>query len=246
MFNWFDLMQQAQKSAGFDALTRQFQLSDVQSQKAMAAFMPAFAMGLQHLMASGNASPFFQPMMNEAYRNFWQAAGFPLPPQARQEGRRLLDQLFGSDVVSRRVAHQAADFAGVSVDTMQQLLPLLTGIVAGTMSQWMMAQAIQTFTPPAGPAQDSRAAANPWAELWAGWMKGASQPEQKPAPNPFEDMMAPFLRMQPPPKEAEQKPPPPSSQWEEAMEKGREMQAQYLASLQSIFSEAWKADPKKP
>ena len=32
----------------------------------------------------------------------------------------------------------------------------------------------------------------------------------------------------------------------EMMEQGREMQSQYLASLQSIFEEAWKAEPKKP
>ena len=42
MFNWFDLMRQAQTSSGFDALTRQFQLSNDQSQRAMAALMPAF------------------------------------------------------------------------------------------------------------------------------------------------------------------------------------------------------------
>ena len=46
MFNWFDLMRQAQTQAGFETLARQFQLSGEQQQRTMAALMPAFVMGL--------------------------------------------------------------------------------------------------------------------------------------------------------------------------------------------------------
>jgi hypothetical protein len=246
MFNWFDLMRQAQTSSGFDALTRQFQLSNDQSQRAMAAFMPAFAMGLQHATASNDPSRFFQSMMSGAYQNLWQAAGLSFSAQAQQEGRRLLDQLFGSDEVSRRVAHQAADYAGISVNTMQQLLPLLAGILAGGMAQSMstQAQAAQAFATPGDNSKAPQPAANPWAELWAGWMKTAA-PEKKPAANPFEEMMTGFLQMSQPEKPAPQ-PLPSSPSWEGMMEQGREMQSQYLASLQSIFDEAWKTDPKKP
>ena len=147
MFNWFDLMRQAQTSAGLDALARQFDLSGDQTQRAMAAFLPAFAMGLQQATASNDPARLFQSMMSGAYQNFWQAAGQTFSSQAQQEGRQLLDQLFGSDEVSRRVAHQAADYAGVSAETMQQMLPVLAGILAGGMSQWMTAQAhaLQSF-----------------------------------------------------------------------------------------------------
>src|SRR3712207_8862564 len=56
----------------------------------------------------------------------------------------------GSDEVSRRVAHQASTYAGISADTMQQMLPLLAGILAGGTSQWMMAHAsaMQPFMAP--------------------------------------------------------------------------------------------------
>ena len=37
MFNWFDLMRQAQTSAAFSMMSRQYQLSGDQTQKAMAA-----------------------------------------------------------------------------------------------------------------------------------------------------------------------------------------------------------------
>jgi hypothetical protein len=247
MFNWFDLVRQAQTKAGLDALTQQFHLSGDQTQKALAAFLPAFAMGLQHAAMTNDPGRFFQSMMGGGYQNFWQSAARSFSPQAQQQGRALLDQIFGSDQVSRRVAHQAADYAGVSADTMQQMLPLMAGILAGGMSQWMtaQAQAVQGFAAPAGHADAgqstaNQAAANPWAELWAGWMK-AAQPETKAPSHPFEDMMAAFL---PPP--APEPPKPPSSpSWDEMMEQGRKMQSQYLTSLQSIFEEAWKAEPKK-
>jgi len=239
MFNWFDLMRQAQTSAALASLAQQFNLSGDQTQKTMAAFMPAFAMALQHATARSDPAHLFQSMMGGAYQNFWQAAGNPFTPQAQQDGRRLLDQLFGSDEVSRRVAHQAADYAGISTETMQQLLPLLAGIMAGGMSHWMAAhaQALQSFAP----SKDKHGSANPWADLWAGWMT-ATNPEKKHA-NPFEDMMASVLKA-PPPK-APQEEPLSSPSFDEMMEKGREMQLQYLASLQSIFSDAWQSQDKK-
>jgi hypothetical protein len=241
MFNWFDLMRQAQTSAALASLAQQFNLSGDQTQKTMAAFMPAFAMGLQHATASSDPARLFQTMMSGAYQNFWQAAGNSFSLQAQQEGRSLLDQLFGSDEVSRRVAHQAADYAGISTETMQQLLPILAGIMAGGMSHWMTAhaQAIQSLASSQDAAKDKSSSANPWADLWAGWMT-ATAPEKKHA-NPFEDMMASVLQMQAPQAPKVESAP----SLNEMMEKGREMQLQYLASLQSIFSDAWKADGSK-
>jgi hypothetical protein len=63
MFNWFDLMRQAQTSAALDAIARQFNLSGDQPQRTMAAFMPAFAMGLQHAMSSSDPTRVLQSMM---------------------------------------------------------------------------------------------------------------------------------------------------------------------------------------
>lgn len=240
MFNWFDLMQQAQTSAALDALARQFNLSGDQPQRTMAAFMPAFAMGLQHAMASSDPTRVLQSITGGAYQNFWQAAGNPFTPQAQQEGHKLLDQIFGSDEVSRRVAQQAASYAGISADTMQQVLPVLAGILAGGTSQWMMAhaQAFQNFAPSKDNQAASSAAANPWADLWTNWMKAAA-PEQKPS-NLFEEMFAGFFQMPPPAEPPKPEPQSSSSSLDEMMEKGREMQMQYLASLQSIFTGADK------
>lgn len=246
MFNWFDLMRQAQTQAGFETLARQFQLSADQQQRAMAAFMPAFVMGLQHAMVGNDPNRFLQSLMSSGYQSFWQAAGHSFSQQAQQEGRRLLDQLFGSDEASRRVAHQAADFAGIGVETMQQILPLYAGILAGGLSQWMTAQSqvVQTFTSASAAEKPKPETTNPWAELCVGWMK-APEPEKKPAINPFQEMMVGFLQT-PEPEKPQEPTPSPSSSWGEMIEKGREMQMQYLTSLQSILEDAWGTGSRKP
>lgn len=245
MFNWFDLMRQAQTQAAFETLARQYQLSGDQQQRALAAFLPAFAMGLQHAMTRGDASRFLQSLMGTGYQTFWQAATHSLTPQVQQEGRRLLDQLFGSDEACRRVAHQAADFAGIGVEIMQQILPIYAGLLAGGLAQWMGAQSkvVQGFAPPNAGEGSGPGAANPWADLWAGWLK-AGEAQKKAAGNPFEELMAGMF----PTPEAE-KPhepqPAPSAPWDEMVEQGREMQMQYLTSLQRILEDAWGTDPKK-
>ena len=91
MFNWFDLMRQAQTNAALATLAQQFNLSGDQAQKTMAAFMPAFAMGLQHNVANPNATmQLFQLMTGGPYRSFWESAAQAYTPQARKEGIRLL------------------------------------------------------------------------------------------------------------------------------------------------------------
>ena len=274
MINWFDLMRQAQGGSGLDNLARQFNLSGPQTNAALAALMPAFAMGLQHAASDPAAmSRLFQATMRGPYAAFWENATQAFTPQARREGEQVLDQLFGSDDVSRRVARQAASFSGIGVDVMQQMLPLIAGIVAGGLSRMAQNQgaaiqgAMQSLqeqapSPPPGPT-----GAAAWAELWAPWLAlvaGAAKaepprpepPRPDPAGQPFEDMMASFLKPQaagaaPAPPAPEKTPAPetklepgaaednPFQAWGEMMEKGQEMQRQHLASLQTILEGVW-------
>ena len=289
MVNWFDLMRQAQGGAGLENFAHQFGLSPQQTNAAIAALMPAFAMGLQRAATDpGAIAQLFRVMSGGHYPNFWESANQAFTPQARQEGKEIIDQLFGSDEVSRRVAHQAADFSGVGVDVLQQMLPLLAGIVAGGLtklaaSQGAMLSALASAPPGAGSSGQTGAGA--WADLWGQWMNPAArppeakpEPEPEPAPapepkpeapaNPFEEMMASFLRASVPPKKAPEaapkpepkvEPPPPRPEpppapdaqnpfqaWGEMMEKGHEMQRQHLESLQSIFEGVWGRKPGGP
>jgi hypothetical protein len=203
MINWFDLMRQAQGGAGLDNLARQFGLSQQQTNAAIAALMPAFAMGLQRAAANpSNMAQLFQVMSAGHFPAFWESAAQAFTPQARTEGSRLLDQLFGSDEISRRVAQQAAAFSGVGVDVLQQMLPLIAGIMAGGLTK--MATGSGALFAQFGAAPQQAAAAGPqtgagaWADLWGQWLqmgRPPAQPPQQQAPvNPFEEMMTAFLR----------------------------------------------------
>jgi len=244
MMSWFDLMRQAQGSPDLDTLARQFNLSTEQAQKAMAAFLPAFAMGMRQTSEINDPMQIFRGLPASPFTEFWNQTTRAFTPQAQQAGKLVLDQMFGSDDVTRRVAHQAANFAGVGLETMQQMLPLMAGIFAGNLHQWMTSQGAMTGkAAPAAPPPN-------WADLWGNWLKSGSQPAaQKPAATPFEAMMAPFLnpsssagssaKSEP----AASEPPASAEAWEQMMGAGREMQKQYLASLQSIFDNAWNRKP---
>jgi hypothetical protein len=255
MLNWFDLMRQAQGGAAIDNMARQFGLSPDQVQRATAALLPAFAMGLQRTATNPSAmEQFFKLMSAGHYPNFFESAAQAFTPQARQEGTTVLNQLFGSDDVSRRVAQQAAAVSGVGVDILQQMLPLMAGIFAGGLAQFArsgpMATALNPEPKPSSPSQTGLGA---WADLWSGFLgegaKAAAAPTN-PAPGSFDEMMASFLSAQRGPAARSPEPPKADSStpdaagaleaWGQMVDSGREMQQQHLASLQSIFDSMWR------
>jgi hypothetical protein len=266
MINWFDLMRQAQGGAGIENFSRQFGLTPQQTSAAIGALMPAFAMGLQRAaMNPATMAHLFQAMARGPFPAFWDSAARAFTPQARNEGEHLLDQVFGSDEVCRRVAHQAAAFSGVGVDIMQQMLPLLAGITAGGLTKMAMSQGAMFAGLGAPPQASGQTGAGAWVDLWTQWMGIArpTEPQPRAAANPYEEMMTSFLRaVAPPPQQApesepEPKPEPASKEqtpsaggpfeaWGQMMEKGQEMQRQYLASLQTILDGSPGRSPDRP
>jgi hypothetical protein len=210
-------------------------------------------MGLQRQASNPNAmEQFFQLMSAGHYPNFFESAAQAFTPQARQEGSTVLNQLFGSDEVSRRVAQQAATFSGVGADILQQMLPLMAGIFAGGLATAARSSGFgQAFAPePKAPPSPGQTGLGAWADLWGGFFANAARPTstpQNPAPGSFDEMMASFLAAQrgaaPEPMRASEPQKPetanPLETWGQMMEQGREMQQQHLASLQSIFENVW-------
>ena len=243
MLNWFDLMRQAQGGAAMENMARQFGLSPQQTQAAMAAAMPAFAMGLQKAATNPEAMAQFARLMTAGhYPNFFESSAQAFSPQAKQEGANVLQQLFGSEEASKRVAQQAAAFSGVATDIMQQVMPLMAAILMGGMAKMAGAQA--PSPPPQVPSQSGLGA---WADMWSGFLKGPQpQAASQPAAASFEEMMAAFLGKPKPPEPPPQpQAPDPTAAWGQMMEQGREMQEQYLASLKGIV-DGWGQPPKKP
>ena len=247
MFNWFDLMRQAQGGAGFDNLARQFGLRPDQVQLAVAALVPAFAMGLQRQAANPNAMAQFMQMMTAGhYPTFFDSAAQAFSAQGRQEGQAIVDRLFGSDEVTRRVAQQAAQFSGVGTEALNQILPLVAAIFAGGMYKALASQgAMLGSMMEAWTGASPIAGGNPWAAFW-GQRPDGTEPA---AQNPFEAMMSAFLSKppEPPPPEPEQ---PEAAQtpmeaWGQMLETGQDMQRKHLESLQAIFDGSSGRGPGK-
>jgi hypothetical protein len=184
-------------------------------------------------------------------------------PQAQSQGNEALGRLFGPPELTRQIAEQAAHWSGVSAQVLQQMMPILAAAVVGSLSNF--SEAMRAHAAAGAPAPASGAAAAPyaaWAEMMRSFFNAGSPappPAQPPAAgndptNPWADMlrtMSGQAGREPepePPPEAKPEVPQPSSEamqaaWSQALESGREAQAQYLASLQNIFDQFWGAGP---
>ncbi len=255
MMSWFDLMRQAQGSPDLDTLARQFNLSTEQAQKAMAAFLPAFAMGMRQTAELNDPMQVFRGLPASPFAEFWNQTTRAFTPQAQQAGKLVLDQMFGSDDVTRRVAHQAANFAGVGARN--------HAADAASHGGHIRRRPAQVDDQPGryGRHDGKSRASSPAAELGRSLGKLAQEripacPAQKSAATPFEVMMAPFLnpsssagssaKSEPAASETAASEPPPSAEaWEQMMGAGREMQKQYLASLQIDFRQCVESEARR-
>lgn len=243
MFTWFDLMRQKQGNPDFETIARHFNISADQARNAMAALMPAFLLGMQHAFNPADPRMFVRSWTSLPFMNLWPLTPQAFTPQGRQAGKLVLDQLFGSDDASRRIAHQAADFTGIAVETMQQMLPLMAGIFAGGYHQWLKSH---------GPLQDwmispsNKLPGQPdpagILDLWSAWLGSSSPQVPETTLTPFEAMMQAFLKPDQTAAEPESPKPGALEFWDGFMEKGREIQKQYLASLQTILKKTWDQD----
>lgn len=253
VFNIFELMSTAQGGAGMDAVARQFGLSQAQAQRTMAALMPAFALGLQRHAADPTGFASLINMMPGG-----SAAWDALSPQAKSQGEQALGRLFGPPELTRQVAEQAAHWSGVSAQVVQQMMPIFAAALVGSLAKFSEVMRAQAAPAPSSPPAADNAAAQPfaaWAEMMRGMM-GAAAPqkaeaEAKPGanPNPWADMVramsgeAPVAPEPPPSDPGLPSPEPPGEEagedlqaaWSDAIQKGREAQEQYLATLQNIF-----------
>jgi hypothetical protein len=256
VLNIFDLMGASQGGSGLDAMARQFGLTQDQAQRAFAALMPAFALGLQRNAATPDALGDLMRMMGAGQPAPQPQGGLsggvradPPPPQP--QGDEALGRLFGPPELTRQIAEQAAHWSGVSATVLQQMMPIFAAALVASLSKFsevMRAQAGGAPTPGPTPAQPHAA----WAEMMSGFMGagGSAPPTTQPggASAPRQDA-APKPEPQAEPRPAE----PPSSSsndelqaaWSGAVESGREAQAQYIATLQNIFDQFWGARPDR-
>lgn len=132
MMNLFEMMQQAQNGQAMQNLSRQYGLSQQQTQAAIEALLPAFSMGLQRQTQDPYAFGSLAQMMTaQPFGRIFDANGDGIPDNARGAGNDVLSQLFGSKEVSNAVAAQAAATSGVGQAVLKQMLPIIASMVMG-------------------------------------------------------------------------------------------------------------------
>ncbi|WP_372422046.1 DUF937 domain-containing protein [Salinarimonas chemoclinalis] len=205
MTNLFDLIRTAQGGAAFDNLAQAFGLSTEDTRKAVAALVPAFAMGLQRSAASPEAMDALVRMMaTGAFSGAYTDPKTAFSKRSRDTGADALATMFGSPDYVARVSEQAAALSGVAGEATGKMLPILASTLMDGMAM-MGARMNASGGVGGGGGRDaptpevtrSRAtkpadmpAANPWEAMFAAMMGAPPKPEPEPEPDPPSDPQA--------------------------------------------------------
>ena len=261
MVNLFDIARQAESGHAFASLSRRFGLDGGQTQRAVEALLPAFTLAFQRTVMDPGAFANLIGMVGSGrFAPFYDAEGSGGGQRHLQAGESVLGQLFGSKEVTRQIASQASTMTGIGAQVFVDMLPILAASLVGGMfrfasvegfadflRQW--SEAIKAAHPPRH-RREAMDASDPWS-AWGDVVRasfGGAQARPAPAAdNPVEAwsrMMATMLpRAAPPPPPPSQ--PNPFEAVSRMFETGRDVQAQYLSSLQAILDGVWGTAPPR-
>ncbi|GAA2853366.1 hypothetical protein EDC40_101810 [Aminobacter aminovorans] len=198
MLPLFEMLANAQNGNGVEALSRQFGLSQQQTQSAIEALMPAFSQGLKRNASDPyGVGSFLQAMASGQHAKYFEDASRAFSPQGVDEGNGILGHLFGSKELSRAVAGQAAQATGIGQDVLKQMLPVIASMIMGglfkqTTGQMQAASGMGGGNNPLGEIIEQM------MRQGGGMMGGGQQPRQAPqqtqAPDPFDNPFGKVLK----------------------------------------------------
>jgi len=249
MFNFIDIMRAAQGGQAIENMARQFGLTPDQTRHAVAALLPAFAMGLQQAASRpDHLEQIFEAMRSGRFDAFFESPRSAFSKKARTSGEDLLATMFGSRELAQRIAEQSAAFSGIAAETATNMMPLVASTLMGGMAKSAQDQGFASlFAQMMNPAKEPEPApaANPWEQMF-GAMTGGAQEAAAKSDNPFEEMLATMLRAstpgepEPPPKtDAERATEEVFANYQKMLQMGRELQDQHLLALKSMFDTFW-------
>lgn len=132
MLPLFDMIANAQNGNGIEALSRQFGLSQQQTQAALQALMPAFSQGLKRNASDPyGMADFMKAMASGQHAKYFEDAARANSPEGVAEGNGILGHLFGSKDLSNAVTSQAAQMTGIGQNILAQMLPVIASMVMG-------------------------------------------------------------------------------------------------------------------
>ena len=136
MINLYEILANAQGGEAMSSLAREFKLTEQQTQAAVDALLPAFSLGLRQMSATpGGFANLFGMMAQPNFQAMF--TGAPASDQERNTGNDLLGMMFGSPEMSRAVAEQAAQYAGIGSAIMKRMLPVVAAMIIGGMMRTM-------------------------------------------------------------------------------------------------------------
>lgn len=140
MLNLFEIMQNAQGGNAYQNLANQFGIGPDQAQKAVEALLPAFSMGLQQQTQTLEGWQNVLASLGQAQNSaqFFDSDGDGIPDHLENEGQNALGAMFGDPQTTQAVAQQAAQFAGLPAQMMQQMLPVIASMVMGGLFKGAM------------------------------------------------------------------------------------------------------------
>lgn len=196
MLPLYEMLANAQNGNGMDALSRQFGLSQQQTQAALEALMPAFSQGLKRNASDPyGVGSFLQAMSSGQHAKYFEDASRAFSAQGVDEGNGILGHLFGSKDLSRAVAAQAAQATGVGQNVLQQMLPVIASMVMGGLFKQSTGQM---------QAASGMGGNNPLGDIieqmmrQGGGMMGGQQqrpaPQQTQAPDPLDNPFGQILK----------------------------------------------------
>lgn len=182
--NLFDMISQAQGGNGIAALSRQFNLSQKQTESAVEALLPAFSQAFRQ----NSADPYglgslLTALGSGKHAQYAEDATKAFSPQGMAEGKGILDHLFGSKDLSRAVAAQASQATGVGQDTLKQMLPAIATMLMGSLFK-------QTNNKVQAGAFG---ASNPLGQIIEQMMKGQGGQAPQQSNNPLGDILGQIL-----------------------------------------------------
>jgi hypothetical protein len=117
-------------------LSRQFGLSEDQTQGALGHLVPAVMAGLQqNTAAEGGMGALLGALTNGNHSQYLENPELLGQQSTVAEGNGILGHIFGSKEVSRSVAGHAAEQTGIGTDIMKQMLPIVATMVMGSLSK---------------------------------------------------------------------------------------------------------------
>lgn len=125
-----------QNGAAVRQIESQFGLEPQQSRSALAALVPALAVGLQrNAQSAGGLESLLAALSSGGHEQYVEDPTTLELPETLEDGNGILSHVFGSKDVSRQVASRAAAQTGLGADLLKRMLPMVATLVMGTLAR---------------------------------------------------------------------------------------------------------------